>query len=338
MELLQSKIVRLPIIYLIEDEKELLSIPLGIPFIKGSKRDYKHYVKLLEFEILLKSALATGLPFDWELILKSKGYKNLFKAKAQSNPFIYINDNSDFDFEDYELDDIDSKSAKEFVADISYVVDLDCLKDLNVIPTWFSTTIEEAVKANILSSITWNPSLYNKKLDNTSGAVTLSTPDRNLIVIDISGSIPKSIAKACLLLSKTMVTRFFADLIITGARSGLFDYTEVDALDLDQVYTDYGQNNEARDFRKIVSQHRNYDNVIVFGDNHTPLDAWDYSTKNGNKPDVVISKKQGYDICNFKVNKIISFHTTSPDRLAGYADMFDCTNVEHVRNWVRELK
>tara|TARA_R110000868_G_scaffold14426_4_gene67206 strand:+ start:23345 stop:24337 length:993 start_codon:yes stop_codon:yes gene_type:complete len=330
MELLQSKIVRLPIIYLIEDAKELATIPLGIPFIKGSRRDYKHYVRLLEFEILLKSALATGLPFNWEKILLAKGYKNLYRAKAQSHNFIYKNDNSKFDFEDYELDDVNPSTPKEFVADISYVVDLDCLKDLKVIPTWFSETIEEAVKANILSSITWNPSLYNKKLDNTSGAVTLASPDRNLIVIDISGSIPKSIAKACLLLSKTMVTQFFADLIITGARSGLFDYTEVDALDLDQVYTDYGQNNEAKDFRKIVSQHRNYDNVIVFGDNHTPLDSW-------NK-DVVLSKKQGYDICNFKVNKIISFHTTHPGKLAGYADMFDCSNVEHIQDWVKELK
>lgn len=328
MELLQSKKFNLPLVYLIEDEKELATIPLGIPFIKGNKKDYNEYVKLLEFEILLKSALATGLPFNWKEILEKNGYKNLYKTVAHSEQCVYINDESVITV-DGTIDPVHpSSTISDFVADISYQVDLECLKDLKVIPTWFSSKIEDAIKSNILNSITWNPSLYNKKLDNTSGNITLSTPDRNLIIIDISGSIPKSIAKACLLLSKTMVTQFFADLIITGARSGLFDYTEVDGLDLEQVYTDYGQNNECKDFRAILSQHRNYDNVIVFGDNHTPLDSWN---------DRAISQKQAFDICNFKVNKIYSFHTTNFDKLAGYAEMFDCSNVEHIRNWVKDL-
>ena len=329
MELLQSKKFSLPIVYLIEDDKELMTIPMGVPFIKGNKKDYKEYVKLLEFEILLKSALATGLPFDWHYILESNGYRNLYKSTAYSEKCIYSNDTSVITVDGTINGVIPSSNVSEFIADISYQVDIDCLKSLKVIPTWFSSKIEDAIKSNILSSITWNPSLYNKKLDNTSGSITLSTPDRNLIVIDISASIPKSIAKATLLLSKTMVTQFFADLIITGARSGLFDYTEVDGLDVDQVYQDYGQNNEAKDFRAILSQHRNYDNVIVFGDYHTPLDYWQSEPK--------ISKKQGYDICNFKVNKIYSFHTTSNSSLAGYADMFECSNVEHVSNWVKDL-
>jgi len=329
MELLQSKKVSLPIVYLIENDKELATIPIGVPFIKGSKKDYNNYVKLLEFEILLKSAIATGLPFNWEKILRENGYRDLHKARAQSSECVYINDDSKITVDSTVEAVNPSATVGEFIADISYQVDLDCLKNLKVIPTWFSAKIEDAIKSNILSSITWNPSLYNKKLDNTSGSITLSTPDRKLIIIDISASIPKSIAKACLLLSKTMVTQFFADLIITGARSGLFDYTEVDALDIDQVYQDYGQNNECKDFRAILSQHRNYDNVIVFGDYHSPLDFWGSERS--------ISKKQGYDICNFKVNKIYSFHTTNHSRLAGYADMFDCSNVEHVSNWVKDL-
>jgi hypothetical protein len=329
MELLQSKKFSLPIVYLIEDDKELATIPMGVPFIKGSKKDYNSYVKLLEFEILLKSAIATGLPFDWQAILEKNGYRDLYKSTAYSEKCIYSNDVDVITVDGTINGVIPSSNVSEFIADISYQVDIDCLKDLKVIPTWFSSKIEDAIKSNILSSITWNPSLYNKKLDNTSGNITLSTPDRNLIIIDISASIPKSIAKACLLLSKTMVTQFFADLIITGARSGLFDYTEVDALDVDQVYQDYGQSNECKDFRAIVSQHRNYDNVIVFGDNHTPLGYWG-SEKS-------ISKKQAYDVCNFKVNKIYSFHTTSDIALAGYADMFDCSNVEHISKWVKDL-
>lgn len=329
MELLQSKKFSLPIVYLIENDAELATIPRGIPFIKGGSKDYNNYVRLLEFEILLKSALATGLPFNWERILENNGYKNLFKSVAYSEQCIYINDVDAVTIDDTIESVTPSTNVSEFIADISYQVDINCLKELNVIPTWFSSKIEDAIKSNILSSIVWNPALYNKKLGNTSGAITLATPDRNLIIIDISNSIPKSIAKACLLLSKTMVTQFFADLIITGARSGLFDYTEVDALDVDQVYQDYGQNNECKDFRAILTQHRNYDNVIIFGDYHSCLDSWGSEKR--------ISKKQGYSICNFKVNKIFSFHTTDNNTLAGYGDMFDCSNIEKVSDWVHHL-
>ena len=330
MELLQSKKMNIPLVYLVENDKELSTIPLGVPFIRASKKDYNEIVKMLEFQILLKSALATGLPFDWKKILKDNGYKDLYKSTAYSDPCVYINDDSSITVDTIIEKVTPSATIKEFIADISYQVDLEVLKDLKVIPIWFSSKIEDAIKSNILNSITWNPSLYNKKLDNTSGNITLSTPDRNLIIIDISASIPKSIAKACLLLSKTMVTQFFADLIITGARSGLFDYTEVDALDIDQVYQDYGQSNECKDFRAILSQHRNYDNVIVFGDNHSPLDSWETNDKK-------LSFVQAHNVCNFKVNKIYSFHTTNFTRLAGYAEMFNCSNIEHIPNWVKDL-
>ncbi len=192
MKLLESKKFSLPLIYLIEDTKELSTIPLGVPYIKGSNKDYNDYVMLLEFDILLKSALKTGLPFNWEKILRDNGYKNLFKGQAYSDCCVYITD-EDSVIIDTTLEDVDkSLTVSEFIADISYQVDIDVLKELKVIPTWFSSKIEEAIKSNILSSITWNPALYNKKLDNTSGNITLSTPDRNLIIIDISSSIPKS--------------------------------------------------------------------------------------------------------------------------------------------------
>lgn len=329
MKLLQSAKVNLPIIYLVANHNELNKIPLGVPFIIGQEKDYKEYVRLLEWETLLRSALATKLPFNWELILKEAGYENLYTAVAYSEQCVYINDESIITV-DGTLDPVHpSSTISDFIADISYQVDIECLKNLKVIPTWFSEKIEDAIKSNILSSITWNPSLYNKKLNNVTGDVSLTTQDRNLIIIDISGSIPKSIAKACLLLSKTMSTQFFADLIITGERSGLFDYSEVQDLDVDQVYTDYGQNNECKDFRAILSEYKSYDNVIVFGDNHTPLGNWN---------DKAISEKQAKEVCKFKVNKIYSFHTTDFKKLAGYAEMFDCSNVEHIDKWVKHLK
>lgn len=330
MKLIQSNKLSLPIVYLINNHSELSTLPYGIPFIVGDcEKEYNDYVRLLEFEVLLRSALASGLPFKWQKILEDNGYKNLYTTLAFSETCVYINDESSISI-DKTLNPVEKSSTiSEFIADISYQVDLECLKGLKIIPVWFSEKIEDAIKSNILSSITWNPSLYNKKLDNVTGDISLTNQNRNLIIIDISASIPKSIAKACLLLSKTMSTQFYADLLITGARSGLFDYTEVDNLDVNQVYKDYGQSNECKDFRAILSEYKVYDNVIVFGDNHTPLDSWSGEKK--------ISVKQAKEICKFKVNKIFSFHTTEFNKLAGYAEMFDCSNIENIQNWVKYL-
>jgi len=47
MKLIQSKRFSLPIIYLVENERELMELPIGIPFIRGSNKNYEGYVKLL---------------------------------------------------------------------------------------------------------------------------------------------------------------------------------------------------------------------------------------------------------------------------------------------------
>lgn len=329
MKLLTSKKMHLPVIYLVENNKDIASLPLGIPFIKGKIKEYNDYVKLIEFEVLLRSALKSGLPFKWEQILRENGYKNLYKFTAYSEKCCYCTSTEKVELDDHDFTETEGTTISELIEDISYQVDSDVLKELKVIPSWFSEKVEDGIKSNILDSIKWNPGFYNKKLGDVSGAITIGQSNKNLIVIDISGSIPTSVGKACLLLSKTMSHLFYADLIITGAKSKLFDYTEIEALDVNDIYRRFGDNNEAADFRRIVSESRNYDNAIVFGDNHSPLQVW-----NTNR---AISFTQAYDICNFKIGKIFSFHTTNFERRAGYADMFDCPNIEYVENWVRDL-
>ena len=50
--------------------------------------------------------------------------------------------------------------------------------------------------------------MYNKKLEGMYGSLDLVTPDRNLIIIDISGSIPKAVSTTCLILSKKFGRKF----------------------------------------------------------------------------------------------------------------------------------
>ena len=110
MKLIQSKRFSLPIIYLVENERELMELPIGIPFIRGSNKNYEGYVKLLEWEILLKSALKSGLPFKWEKILRENGYTNLYTTIAHSEQCVYITEDQTLEM-DGTLDLVESSNA-----------------------------------------------------------------------------------------------------------------------------------------------------------------------------------------------------------------------------------
>jgi len=182
----------------------------------------------------------------------------------------------------------------------------------------------------------YNPNLYNKKLDLVVGGIDLSTPDKNLIIIDISGSIPKSISEAILLLSKTMATQFYADLLITGSKSTLYDYTEMDKIDVKKVYRENGTDNDQTYFKNLLAEHNKYNTVICFGDNHSPCMAWSniYNRKNSS-----ITRAEGKKLNKWEVQNIYSFHTTSNTILSGYCDWFDVSEdrITYMENWVKYL-
>lgn len=323
MKLLQSKRMKLPLIYLSE-KKDLDQIPMGIPYIIAREKDYDKIVRMLEYEILLKSALATGLPFKWDLLLRENGFTDPhFIAEADSNGEISPGEWST------------SKDISDIIADSSYVVDIEYIKNLKLLPTWFCEVIEEGIKINILNTILYNPNLYNKKLGLMTGGVDLTTPEKNLIIIDISGSIPTSISNSMLLLSKTMSTSFYADLLITGSKSTIYNYDTVDSLDIDSIYRENGMDNDQKVFMGLLKEYKKYDTVIVFGDNHSPLQAWRNEYNKGTKD---LNLEEAKNLCKWDVKRVYSFHTTSNDGLAGYGVCFNTTDVVKMKNWVKYLK
>jgi hypothetical protein len=329
MRLIQSSKFSLPTIYFVENEDDLLKLPLGIPFVRGNESDYNKYVKLFEWEILLKSAISTGLPFKWSLLLKKNGYRDSLTAVAGSSPSVYFLDEEwerSLD-EEWKISNkgIQNVPITEYVADISYQVDMEVLKALKILPAMY-LDIEKAVNENILNTITYNPSLYNKKLGLVTGATEYSPPEKNLIIIDVSSSIPVSISKAILLMSKTMSASFYADIIVTGDISTFYDYTEIDQLDVEGVYTFNGRGNEGKIFNRILeSTYRKYNTAIVFGD-------YDNPSSYGQIPIV-----KGKENCNWQIENVISFHTKRDDILAGYAEFFTPKNITYMKNWVKYL-
>lgn len=331
MEILTSKRFKLPTLYFISDRSKIKDIPAGIPFVYGDKKDKPYFIRLLEYEVLYKKALATKLPFNWKQILKDSGFTPIEIEWHSPLYFDYKESDKDYDgitVNNYDINSIQTNTGvfKEYINDSCAVIDIDKLKDLKRFPIWLDT-IEKAVKTNIHNFILYNPLMYNKKLEGMYGGVSFESPNRNAIITDISGSMTKAIATMILLLSKTYSESFYCDLIVTGSITVVYPYELLHTLDVEAVYEEVGRGNESKYFKKIVSEYKKYNTVIVFGDN-------DHPGRYGGKR---IADIDGKKICNWEVDTLISLHKDSNTTLAGYARWFTPKKTEHISNWVKYL-
>lgn len=338
MKLLESKKLRLPKVFYVSDRSELMDLPVGVPFIYGDSSNEKFVIRLLEYEMLYQAAVKTGYPFDFSEILYDNGYKDLRTFSYSYGTYMeYKSDkySRDVDPEDFEILDRTSESFKEYIKDNAAYVDIDVLKNLNVFPLWL-TKIEDAINTNIHNFAHFNNNMYNKKLEGMYGGIELTSPNRNLIIIDISGSIPKAVSTTCLTLAKNLVESFYADLLITGSKSTLYLYEEMYKLNIETVYDENGMDNDQYFFKKIISADKKaYKTAIVFGDNDSPCRAWHNAY---NKETSVISIEDGKKINKWEIDKLISFHTEGTKRIAAYGSWFEPKETERIENWVKYLK
>jgi hypothetical protein len=338
MELLLSDKFRLPTIYFISDRNVIKELPIGVPFIFGDASTKPYIIRILEFEILYQKAVSTGLPFNFRRILEEAGYKDLKEFWYTHTVFIDYKSDKDYDaistFDESKSIGKDPSLFKEFVKDSAVYVDIRKIKDLHVFPLWLDK-IEDAVRTNIHNFAVYNPNMYNKKLEGVYGSLDLTSPDKNLIIIDISGSIPKAVSTTCLILSKNLAETFYADLLITGSKSTLYEYEKLHMLNVQTIYDENGMDNDQTYFKELLSKEvKNYKTAIVFGDNHHPGRAWDNDFNHRTK---YISDEAGKNLCKWSVDKIISFHTTSSSEIAGYARWFEAKEIENVSGWVTYL-
>lgn len=331
MKLLQSRKFKLPVVYFITDRGDIKKLPIGVPFIYGDKSIEESLIRLLEYEILYQSALKSGYPFNFKKILNDNGYNDLINWGYEITPLLdYITD------ENYDVDNSTTSQQlnnqnifKKFVKDSAVTVDLQKLKDLKIFPVWMDN-VEKAITVNINNFAMYNPLMYNKKLDGMYGALELSNPQKNLLVIDISASIPKAIGTTFATMSKHLAESFYCDIIFTGRDTIFIPYEEIYKMDIEEIYNLYGNSQECEVFRKIITRDlKKYNTCIVMGDNHSICDSW-----GGEKN---ISKKDGQKLNKFEINHLICFHTTQEDTVPGFADWFTPNTVEHIKNWKKYL-
>jgi hypothetical protein len=332
MKKLTSTKINLPVMYLLEDTSEIKDLPLGIPFIIGKEKDAPLIIKYLEYTVLYRSAKATGLGFNWEKQLSGLGYAGEYKLKSnfQCIPYDYM----------LSLNKVKSPEpeVKESTFDIDidsyltdgYLVSFDRLTELNVTPSWLSNLVD-SIRTNVLSSISFNPSLYSKKLGMMSGYAEVVGADRNLGILDFSGSIPISIITTTALLAKLMSRTFYADIMITGSYTKLFKYEELDSIDLLEEAYKIGRNNDQKYFKDLVSKPMAYNVVFSFGDDDSPGHAWQAGDK-------YITDEEGKALCNWDVHKVISMHTRGTFSQTGYTRWFSPKETELVSDWLVTIK
>ena len=326
-----STTVDLPVIYMVSNEEDLEKLPLGIPYIYGEEDQYDKVLQYLEWTILLRSAEATGLPFDWKSELSRLGYKD---ASLSSSPLAFSGDCGDRGKVKFSTEGEFKLNMEDYLKD-GWFVSYDVLTSLKVIPTWLAD-LEESIRVNVLNSVTYNPTLFNKKLGGFYGASEMTASKRNLGILDFSGSIPTSVVVTTAMLAKTLSRTFFCDILITGSYSKLFKYEELEGIDLMKEAEAIGRDNDQLEFVKLLSEDREYNTVFSFGDDDYPGHTWNNSFNSGTRK---ISEEEGKKLCQWKVEKVISLHTKQNGSETGYTRWFTPTEgVQHVTDWVRTLK
>lgn len=341
MKLLISKKLKLPQVYFITNKLEIKEIPIGIPFILGDPKDESYLIRILEYEILYREAIRSGFPFNFKKILTDFGFIDLQDFDFEHPVYMeYTTEDLvasmlEDDLKDLKgIKDSSAKLLKDYIRDSSVYVDITKLKELKVFPVWLEK-IEDAIKTNIHNFASYNANMYNKKLEGMYGSLDLTSPDKNLIIIDISGSIPKGVSSTCLALAKNLSESFYADILITGSKSTLYPYENIQELNIDTIYTENGMDNDQTWFKNLLTgEEKKYKTAIVFGDNHSPCSNWSNKFNTDTK---TISRKDGQKMCKWTIDKLISFHTNSTKEIAGYADWFTPKEIEHISNWVKYL-
>lgn len=303
--------MELPPIFLVENEDDFKELPKGLPYIIGKKEELDFITVFLEFQVLIKSCLRTKVPIKWLDCLYKLGYKKTHKTYA-------LNSGGEFGAASGEC--TGNLSIDDFVED-QYFVNFDKLADLKILPKWLED-LRASIETNIIDEVIFDPTAFNKQLGLNTGAGSLKHSLKNLLILDVSGSIPNSIVISITNLAKLMSKKFYADIIITGGISYFLDYEDVFTADIPALAAKAGRNNEGEMFKNIVKEIKEYGTCICFGDNDSPEGY---------------SNGIGY---NFKIETLYSLHTESErtNNLAGYCKGFKPKETIKVKNWISSIE
>ena len=209
-----------------------------------------------------------------------------------------------------------NRSLDAWVGDLSSYVNIETLQELNLLPA-FMGEIADAIRKNIGQAMAWH-SGYNKKTRMYEGNWKDEGVLPNLIILDISGSIPRGIAATMISLIETLRDNCEAELIITASHSQYWAANEP-LPDPKQIRAMFGYGNESYDFMNILEQKiagREFGHVISFGDNDSPImyEAW----SRREHPDQEHYEDFIKKMSSTRVHALHNYHTKYADTCTGY--------------------
>lgn len=254
--------ISLPRLYVVDSMADaVLCRRKGIPYIKwhGDQREL--------IAIILLPTLQRMFPgINWIDVLKIKHRADSIKVIDGGTDGITYNGSDE------------PAKLLEYVGADDIHVDIEQLQQLGMLPT-FMAEITDAIYKNLEDYIFWEG--YNKKHDDCSGIYTPTPEGKNLIILDVSASIPWSVADTMLALIDTLRTQANADLIITGGKSYYWKQGE-ELPEPQELRRKIPRSNEFDMFMGILENELNgksYDNVVVFGDLDSPSYWNSYNTR-----------------------------------------------------------
>lgn len=201
-------------------------------------------------------------------------------------------------------------------------VNVETLQAVGMLPK-FMSDITEAVKHN-LSSVAWYDG-WNKKYDLPIGRPGYSREAPNLMILDVSGSIPGGVALTMVKIIDSLREQANADLIVTGSHSWWYPLGN-DMPDPEFLAARIGGANEIVAFQHIMEDHiagKHYGNLIVFGDDDAPDDQR-FTTEVANRRFGEGTRKAAQGWAGFlgkigtRIDNIMAFHTRNIDKIPGY--------------------
>lgn len=157
----------------------------------------------------------------------------------------------------------------EYWGQMDTIVDIVKLQQMQLLPVFLDKIVEATLSR--ADDLRWNEG-YNKKRGLCVGNYDDLIQADNLLIIDVSASIPRGVSSTMLALADTLREQMKADLIITGGCSKFWEYG--DKLPSPQELRDMiPLGNECYQFKNILKNKvfgHTYDNVVAFGDYDCP--------------------------------------------------------------------
>lgn len=341
----------LPTLYIAENEHDAeLAMRKGIPFVKWRQGQDK-LVK-----ILLRPVLEKMFPgIKWDKVLGRKRFESIVVTVPGTDPdelgcsgiepdeesTVLGEDGSTVDDHDAEVVDIadgtrlfhDDEAhtimpvAKldldVYAGDLSSQVNVEVLQKLKLMPQFIGDIID-CIKVNLTNPIHWNEG-YNKKLRSCVGNFNRGGQLPNLMILDVSGSIPRGISATMIALIDTLRTETNSDLIITSSHSRFYPAGS-ELPDPQKIRNEFGYSNESWDFNRILTNElsgKHYGHVFSFGDYDTP----------DSLPNSIV--------LNTRVEKVHHYHTRN-EQETGYAKwcdrLADKPEMEFDTSWCKVIK